>query len=216
MFNVGDKVRFGRGQLVEVIGVDNDNYRIRLSNGREMTVVHERVHRDYPSHSTNLATNRKLSLNYYPSYFYEIYDDVMSGKLDLFPDYQRGIVWGDDERKELIESLLMNADIGKIVLVYINDSTYFENGKAWEVLDGVNRITTIVDYINNKFSVNGYYFDDLDRNDRQAIEGHTIGVAKIDELSMYDKLKLFLLLNRGGKPVSEEHINKVREMLEEC
>ena len=58
---------------------------------------------------------------------------------NLNPDYQRN---------KLIESLIMNIPIPPIFLYEISPSKY-------EVMDGLQRISTIIDFLNNKFKLKG-------------------------------------------------------------
>lgn len=59
-----------------------------------------------------------------------------SKELNLSPDYQRLFRWTDEQQSDFIESILLGYPIPPI-FVYQN-----ENGK-WEVVDGVQRLSTI-------------------------------------------------------------------------
>ena len=82
----------------------------------------------------------------------------LSGTLTIQPEYQRNYIYADGERDvAVIESILKGYPLG---LIYFNKL----NDKAFEVLDGQQRITSIGRYVTNKFAIkdeNGMeqYFD---------------------------------------------------------
>lgn len=69
-------------------------------------------------------------------------------KFELNPDYQRGVVWDSVRRSKLIESLLMNIPIPPVFLYEVDYNKY-------EILDGKQRISAIVDFYDDKFSLEG-------------------------------------------------------------
>lgn len=78
--------------------------------------------------------------------------------LDLEPEYQREYVWDDSDKEKLIDSIFENASIGTFVLCRRDYGTY---QKLYEVVDGKQRLTTIFDFMENKFPYRGYYFRQL-------------------------------------------------------
>lgn len=80
------------------------------------------------------------------------------GWLDLNAPYQRGDVWGIKRRRNLIKSILIGVPIPSIV---INDRSAMEvwpehsSEPSWEfaVIDGKQRITTILMFLRCEFSV---------------------------------------------------------------
>ena len=79
----------------------------------------------------------------------QILDYVASKKwVNLHPEYQRRLVW-DKERKSLfLESLLLNIPIPPIFL--------FEYDlNRCEVMDGQQRLNTIVDFYGNRLELSG-------------------------------------------------------------
>ena len=73
---------------------------------------------------------------------------VIFKSYNLNPDYQRNKVWDSQRKSRLIESLIMNIPIPPIFLYEISPSKY-------EVMDGLQRISTIIDFLNNKFKLKG-------------------------------------------------------------
>ena len=92
----------------------------------------------------------------------EMFDE---GDLITDPDYQRDFMYTQKQASKLIESMLIGIPIPTVYLCQENDET-------WSVIDGQQRITSFVFYLENKFSlsgitelkeINGLYFKDMDK-----------------------------------------------------
>jgi hypothetical protein len=97
-------------------------------------------------------TNNK-TLNLYPiDYPFEtLIARVKSKKLILDPDFQRKYKWdkdGNERASKFIESCLMRIPLPACYFVENNDNSQ-------EVIDGVQRITTIVNFYNDEFALEG-------------------------------------------------------------
>jgi len=76
-------------------------------------------------------------------------------ELELSPDYQRNFVWNGKEKSRLIESILIGIPLP---LFYIDS----RNEEKWVVIDGLQRLTTIFDFMDDKFKLtNMEYLGDL-------------------------------------------------------
>lgn len=79
----------------------------------------------------------------------QILDFVRDRKwLNLRPEYQRRLVWDDKKRSLFIESLLLNVPVPPIFLYEWELSRY-------EVMDGQQRLNSIVDFYENGFALKG-------------------------------------------------------------
>lgn len=123
--------------------------------------------------------------------------------IELNPGYQRKRVWRDNKRKSLlIESLMLRIPIPAFYF-YEN-----EDGK-YQVIDGQQRLTTIKEFVNGEFRLNGLEylgkennkrkFKDLDTKYIQRIYRTQIAVNILDARSpknvIYD---IFRRVNTGG------------------
>ena len=137
--------------------------------------------------------------------------------------YQRDYVWTLKEKQLLIESIYNNIDIGKIVLrcrsfKWVEDRVnagILKNTSFKDVVDGKQRILTMLSFIQNEFpDLDGNYFDELSvRSQRQFLHYRNIVYVELPEdISDKDVLKTFLAINHAGVPQSEEHINFVKEI----
>ena len=66
----------------------------------------------------------------------------------FIPQYQRDYVWTLDLKCKFIESLLLGIPMPPLFAFTLDESGNME------LIDGVQRLTTIRDFINNKFKIN--------------------------------------------------------------
>jgi hypothetical protein len=133
------------------------------------------------------------------------------GQIDLQPKYQREYVWATRPElpSRLIESLLLEIPIPPLYFVRL------ESGKI-EVVDGQQRLTSLVNYVTNKFALqklqrlshlNGKLFKDLTESDQERISDATIRTIVIDAGTNYDlRYEIFERLNRGTMALNEQEI----------
>ncbi|MBQ7833972.1 MAG: DUF262 domain-containing protein [Lachnospiraceae bacterium] len=155
---------------------------------------------------------------------------INDGDIDLSPDFQRGFVWTDITRKSrLIESLLLRIPIP--VFYFSQD----EQG-VFQVVDGVQRLTVINSFMNDKFKLknleylkecnNKWYKKNDDKNDnldsmfRRRIQQTQIYVNVIDPQTPGKvKYDIFKRINTGGKALTNQEIrnclanSRTRELL---
>ena len=131
------------------------------------------------------------------------------GKLNLNPDWQRAYVWKGKRPSYLIESILMRLPIPVIFL-----SRTKEGGL--EVIDGVQRLTTVFNFMENKFALtglevfkefNGLRFKDLSQKMQSEIEDAVISCFELSEDTSQDlKFTTFERINTGGMSLNEMEI----------
>ena len=120
------------------------------------------------------------------------------------PPYQRDYVWDLEDKVDLIDSIFRKIDIGKFVLI--------PEDEGYEVLDGKQRIKTILDFTHDKFKFKDYYYSELSVKDKLHFLNHSIALAQIQEkLSLKEKYEYFLRLNKKGRVMSKTHLKNVEE-----
>jgi uncharacterized protein with ParB-like and HNH nuclease domain len=70
----------------------------------------------------------------------ELVSNYKEGEIDINPDFQRKFRWTDHQRSRLIESIFIGVPLPSI-FVYQNDKG------IWEVVDGVQRLSTIFEFM---------------------------------------------------------------------
>ena len=133
----------------------------------------------------------------------------------LRPKYQRRITWNNKKRSKLIESFIMNIPVPPVFL-------YETEFGVYQVMDGLQRISTIMDFFDNKFSLegllewnelNGRYYKDLPKKIKEGIERRQLNVitllkesAKTNEQEANMKKMVFERLNTGGEKLEQQEV----------
>lgn len=138
-------------------------------------------------------------------------DVISSGELILDSDFQRsGGVWSSVKKSRFIESLLMHLPITPIFLSQDHDFNY-------EVIDGLQRLTTIKSFIeDNEFELTdlefykdleGYKFQDLPSVIRRFLQTSTIPVSVLLPGVKKDlKVSIFHRINTSGVTLTDHEI----------
>ena len=88
----------------------------------------------------------------------EIHQKIQRGELILDPDFQRAKVWGPDKKTAFIESLYMEIMIPPIYVVEIPNNNLLSS-QTYEVVDGKQRLSSILDFISNKLILSKKYLE---------------------------------------------------------
>lgn len=138
---------------------------------------------------------------------------LKSGDYKLNPEYQRRNRWSNDRKSRLIESFIMNVPLPPIFLYEYEYSKY-------EVMDGLQRLSSINDFYNNDFSLegleywgelNGKKYSELPSEIQKGIDRRYISsIVLLEEtaktLEEAEELKqiVFERLNSGGEKLTPQ------------
>ena len=144
-----------------------------------------------------------------------IKDTFLKLNYNLHPEYQRRITWNTQKRSKLIESLIINIPIPPIFL-------YEYDYDKYEIMDGLQRISTIIDFYENKFKLtgleewselNGKDYKHLPEKIREGIDRRQLQVITLLKESANnperaEKIKrlVFERLNTGGVKLQGQEI----------
>lgn len=134
---------------------------------------------------------------------------IDQGLYIMDPDFQRDFIWNLEKQSRLIESLLMRIPLPVFYLAERGD------GKVI-VIDGLQRLTTISNYIKNGFSLRkldqenipfyGKYFKDLSVKLQTRLEDTQLIIYLLDEkIPERARLDIFERVN-GGVPLSRQQM----------
>lgn len=98
------------------------------------------------------------------------YRDYADGKFLVNRMYQRKLVWSRFEKQKLVDSILQGFPIPLILLAVESQA---DGTKRYEILDGMQRLNAIFEFIENRYDFEGMYFDmdQLARAKQRAQEG---------------------------------------------
>lgn len=226
-FNIGDKVNYGR--LKEAI-VDDVLYDGKVYGLKCIATNNNYGHPyDYETYrvvswmhirpigfgDTEFTENEDVSLHFNNSSIEHLINMHYHFGIDFNPDYQRGYVWVQKDKELLLDSIFKNIDIGKFAIVRLSDSEWLERNVSYEILDGKQRLSTLIEFYENKLTYKGKYYNDLSWRDRITFKNHSVSMAEIESTNKQTILKYFLMLNRTGKAMDEAQLDKVENMLNE-
>jgi Protein of unknown function DUF262 len=135
---------------------------------------------------------------------------ISHGEIDLAPDFQRHArIWNAPRKARLIESLLLRIPLP----VFYVAADVNEN---WSVVDGLQRMTTINDFVNGHFPLieleyltqfNAHKFDDLPRPMRRRISETELVVHVIEPGTPEEVMfNIFSRINTGGMRLNGQEI----------
>lgn len=146
----------------------------------------------------DLEGERKLVTQPYDYSIRQLVGEIERGGIRLDVEYQRQYVWDNGKASRLIESLLLNVPIP---VVYIAEDDDF----SFEVIDGLQRLTTLKRFLNNEFPLTGITvlkeifgktFNELTPRDQRRLSNRTIRCIAITMDSHPDiKFDVFERLN---------------------
>ncbi|TKG13283.1 DUF262 domain-containing protein [Vibrio lentus] len=141
-----------------------------------------------------------------------IFDRLIHNEIELQPDFQRkDRIWDDTKKSRLIESILMELPLPVFYFGEKRDGT-------WIVIDGVQRITSVYDYIRGMFKLSnkleartefrGVAFKELDRTHQRRILEYAVTSHLIDMTTGHEDLvvELFHRINTYGVKLSTQEI----------
>ncbi|MDH0349079.1 DUF262 domain-containing protein [Aeromonas dhakensis] len=167
------------------------------------------------------SNRRSVAFDSYDITLKQLYDMLLEGMIDIAPEYQRHFVWDATRQSALIESLLLGIPIPSLFMATNPDA-------SWEVIDGLQRITTILNFIgddsalsevkvNHKElelsglekldSMNGLTFKKLPKSMQFMLLTRPLRVTVLNDRSDFNvRYDLFERLNTGGVRLHEQEI----------
>lgn len=145
-----------------------------------------------------------------------IYDMIKDDDIDLSPDFQRNLVWTAKQKSRLIESILLRIPLPMFYFAEESDGRI-------TIVDGLQRLTTIREFMENKFPLKGLeYLDEscggkyyIKENNKEGLDkkyfrwfNQTQFSVNVIDPSSPPKVKydIFRRINTGGKPLNNQEI----------
>lgn len=228
-FNIGDEVSYGgwHKTVVKDVLFNGEVYRIACSSsktvyGKEVITNSEQIVAwvnlrpciQPGARTTQFKSDNNIRLSYSNVTVESLLHKHYFFGVNFEPDYQRGYVWDQTDKDSLLESIFMGAEIGRFVFKRIPDEEWIKNQSiSYEIVDGKQRLLTLLSYYENRWPYKGVYFNQLSNNDRRCFLETYVAYSEIRDISKEDTLRLFIRLNRCGRPVSDDIIDHAKSML---
>jgi hypothetical protein len=187
-----------------------------------------------PLEHTNLGTTSQLAR--------QLVKTVRDGYTELSPPYQRGHVWTLSQRRALIRSWLLGLPTGVVILSDRAQSDWSrgtgdvyktEGAAVWAVVDGKQRISAAMAWLDSEFTVPASWFAaGLVAETEQTEDGPYVrhrgltkpGQLKLEQQASFavaefktastvaDEAEIYLLVNGGGTPQTGEDMQRARDL----
>lgn len=229
-FNVGDLVEYGawtnsvvkevlfdgKGYILEVTKIyDGGQYEKPHDPKTEIRIVSwmdafpkrtQEIVKDIPIMSKRFdfgqAYNTSVDSLIHQYYYFGV---------DMNPSYQRDHVWTLEDKVDLIDSIMNDVEIGRFVFMKkpydTNDKTMFE------IIDGKQRLTAIIEFYEDRFEYKGKKFSELHPLDQNHFESKMTLKIEPAYMDMETRIEYFIRINTTGKVMDKEHLEKVKNML---
>jgi hypothetical protein len=136
---------------------------------------------------------------------------IKNTSLDLAPEYQRGPVWSSARKALLIDSMLRGYDLPKFYVRLIPAEK-----EILEVVDGLQRLTSMVDFVNGDFKLPkvsqwaGKKYEDLPEDIAESFDDYQLDFSILEGFSDEDVRDMFLRLQNGLKLNAAEELNAIQ------
>lgn len=126
------------------------------------------------------------------------------------PDFQRGHVWTLQQQMRYVEYIIQGGESGQHV--HFNHPGWQDSYKGTMVcVDGLQRITAILSFMDNKIQAFGYKLNEFDNPRFTRVLRLSVHVGKLQ--TRKEVLEWYLQMNAGGTPHTKEEIDKVKNMI---
>jgi uncharacterized protein with ParB-like and HNH nuclease domain len=133
------------------------------------------------------------NFNFSVDTWYDVATEAKS--LNMNPPYQRGLVWDLSHKQKLIDSIISGIGVPAVLLRELPLTEEYH----YEMVDGKQRISTIVEFMEDKFPYNGLKYSEADDLSRKVFRSACIG-ASVVHCTNEEAVELYNRVNFGGVP----------------
>lgn len=136
--------------------------------------------------------------------------------LEMNPDFQRGSVWSKEQQIKYLEFFFQGGKTARII--YFNCPSFGRETERCNIpnmvlVDGLQRLTSFIGFLNNEIPIFETYYKDFEDNLRDS---STFIKFNINDLqTKAEVLQWYIEMNTGGTIHSNEEINRVKKLLAE-
>jgi len=159
----------------------------------------------------------KVDPTIYPIIWFR--DRNVDKSLVLTPPYQRKPSWTDDQKAHLIDTIIKKYYLSMIYIHRYLDSA----GKdIYNVIDGRQRIRSILEFINGDFGLSEKYnpeyahykFKDLPETTKKDLRNYPICVNELTNATEKDVRSVLKMISKNDVRLNRQELKKVRDQLQ--
>lgn len=154
----------------------------------------------------------EIALEKFQGKDYDFSSSTVSSSVIFIPSYQRDYVWSHDLKCKFIESLILGIPMPPLFAFTLDESGNME------LIDGVQRLTTIKEFVNNRFKIsnlelldglNGYKFKDLHPSRQRKFKDLGLRIFVFSEKADAGiRADIYNRINSTGKKLTDSEIRK--------
>ena len=174
-----------------------------------------------------IEQRRTVDFDTYDVTVEELVRRVQQSRIEISPVYQRQFRWGSDRQSKLIESILLGIPVPPLFMATNHTP---EERVQWEVVDGLQRLLTLVNFIGDDKSrnvaklkeeplclekleklksFNHNTFQDLPEDIRTSFYDRPVKVIVLNDKSdLQVRFDLFERLNTGGVVLTDQEVRE--------
>lgn len=220
---IGAKVAIGNLMDCTILDKDDVSYYVRINDNHKNTVRYNVVHWNHVHIYNPNQEAFEMPVNdifYSNTTISDLLNKMFYFGCDMNPSYQRGNVWTVEQEEKLIDSIFKKINIGAFVFA-VKD---WENGKEaiddmYEIVDGKQRLTAILHFVEGKIKYNGLYFHEMHRFNQYAFEESQVMVGELNfrkkGYNRNEVLENFIRLNECGSSMNPNIIQNAKKLKQE-
>lgn len=160
--------------------------------------------RDIPK----LTSVRGYNINVFLHQLKRIIDEYLESGLEMNPDFQRGHVWTETQQIRYVEYFLRGGISARTI--YFNSPNFLMGELPFVLVDGLQRITALLRFLNNEIKAFGLYYREFEGRTDVSL------VFIVNDLKTREEvLQWYIEMNSGGTIHSDAEIERVKMLLEE-
>lgn len=122
--------------------------------------------------------------------------------LNMSPPYQRGLVWSQEQKVKLIDSIFWGMSLPAI---YLRELEIMTAGPYLEVIDGKQRISALMDWFGDRLECRGKRWSTMTVVERRRWANEPIPVIIVHGMTEAEAVELYNRINFCGVPHEQSH-----------
>lgn len=140
---------------------------------------------------------------------FQLESEIANG-LQIDPEFQRCHVWTEAQRIAYLEYCLMGGEVGRNITIACTNWSQIPT-PSYVLVDGKQRIETVRRFLRGEIPVFGHRLDEY-TGELRIVQSRFVWRV-VECKTPEDILRLYLNINGGGTPHTQDELDRVRVML---